>query len=402
MKIATYFRTDKKNKSGEIPVYIIIRDGHARTLINTKLTTTTPFEGTVFPSTEHNYRPKTARLMQLMTELETYAILHPDATPEEVKEAVTGKKSVSASKKLHTYISEFGKTRTAASTRVLYDITARKVQQFDAAATFRSVDADWLRRFEEWCRQTMTINGTAKELRNIRAVYNWALDNEITDRYPFRKFRIRQERTRKRSLTVEQLRQLINYPCGPWQAEYRDIFVLSFFLIGINISDLLELKQLTDGRCVYHRNKTGRLYDIAVPPEALAIIERYRGTDYLLRCLEHTTVNAYTHKLNDALKSIGEQHKEQRTDEDGNPIKRSDGRTMWYIKKTPLFPELSTYWARHTWATIAASLDIPKETISKALGHADEKTADIYIEFDMRKIDEANRKVIDWVLYGRK
>ena len=69
---------------------------------------------------------------------------------------------------------------------------------------------------------------------------------------------------------------------------------------------------------------------------------------------------------------------------------------------TPLFPNLTTYWARHTWATIAASLDIPKETIAAALGHGGNTVTDIYIDFDQRKVDEANRKVIDWVLYGEK
>lgn len=65
---------------------------------------------------------------------------------------------------------------------------------------------------------------------------------------------------------------------------------------------------------------------------------------------------------------------------------------------SPLFPKLSTYWARHTWATIAASLDIPKETISHALGHGNDTVTDVYIDFDLGKVDEANRKVIDYVL----
>ena len=74
-------------------------------------------------------------------------------------------------------------------------------------------------------------------------------------------------------------------------------------------------------------------------------------------------------------------------------------------KKTvaPLFPKLSTYWARHTWATIAAELDIPKETIAAALGHGlGNTTTAIYINFNTKKVDEANRRVIDYVLYGRR
>jgi hypothetical protein len=56
---------------------------------------------------------------------------------------------------------------------------------------------------------------------------------------------------------------------------------------------------------------------------------------------------------------------------------------------------------RHTWATLAAELDIPKETISAALGHGKKTVTDIYIQFDRKKIDEANRKVISHVFYNR-
>ena len=60
--------------------------------------------------------------------------------------------------------------------------------------------------------------------------------------------------------------------------------------------------------------------------------------------------------------------------------------------------ELTTYTFRHTWATIAAHLDVPKEVIGKALGHGKKVVTDIYIDFDQTKIDKANRKVIDYVL----
>ena len=60
------------------------------------------------------------------------------------------------------------------------------------------------------------------------------------------------------------------------------------------------------------------------------------------------------------------------------------------------------YWARHSWATIAAELDIPKETIAAALGHSSSTVTDIYINFDRTKIDRANRQVLDYVLYNKK
>ncbi len=71
-------------------------------------------------------------------------------------------------------------------------------------------------------------------------------------------------------------------------------------------------------------------------------------------------------------------------------------------KYGPLFPHITTYWARHSRVTIAAELDIPKETIAAALGHGGNSVTDVYIRFDERKIDEANRRVLDYVLYDKK
>lgn len=67
-----------------------------------------------------------------------------------------------------------------------------------------------------------------------------------------------------------------------------------------------------------------------------------------------------------------------------------------------MFPNISQYWCRHTWATIAAWLDIPKETIAAGLGHGGNSVTDIYIRFDQKKVDNANRRIIDFILYGKE
>ena len=162
-----------------------------------------------------------------------------------------------------------------------------------------------------------------------------------------------------------------------------------FMLIGINTVDLCHLKEIdSEGRINYHRAKTNRLYSIKVEPEALEIINKYRGEKWLLNILDrYQDYKDYTKRMNRALKKIG-------------PVKRVGlgGKKIY----EPLFPDISTYWARHTWATIAASLDIPRDTIAHALGHGNNTVTDIYIDFDERKIDEANRKVLDWVLHGKR
>lgn len=123
-----------------------------------------------------------------------------------------------------------------------------------------------------------------------------------------------------------------------------------------------------------------------VEPEARVLIEKYAGTDHLLSIMDgRKDYLQYVRQTNNALRKIGD------CDRSGLGGKKTHH---------AICPELSTYWARHTWATIAASLDIPKETIAAALGHGGNTVTDIYIDFDRRKVDEANRKVLDWVLYG--
>ena len=254
---------------------------------------------------------------------------------------------------------------------------------------FEDITKEWLTSFESYLAKTApSKNARNIHLRNIRAVFNEAIDDEITTFYPFRRFKIRPVPTAKRNLKVEELDLLFNYEVEEFAQEYLDMFKLIFMLIGINMADLSNLKSIEGGRINYNRAKTGAFISVKVEPEALEIIERYRGKDWLVNILDrYKDYRNYTHRMNLSLKTIG-------------PMKRV-GRGGKKVRE-PLFPHLSTYWARHSWATIAASLDIPKETIGHALGHSGNTVTDIYIEFDQRKVDEANRKVLDWVLYGKK
>ncbi|MBO7264358.1 MAG: site-specific integrase [Alistipes sp.] len=285
----------------------------------------------------------------------------------------------------------FAGLKTNQRTKEIYTTTISRIMSYDRKCeqlTFEDVDRAWLNSFEAFLAKTApSVNARAIHLRNIRAVFNDAIDDEITQHYPFRKFKIKREATPKRALSVEELRELFAYPVEEYQRKYLDVFKLIFLLIGINIIDLCNLKAIKNGRVEYQRAKTHRLYSIKVEPEALEIINRIKGVDWLINPLDtYTNHKDYAKKLNDALQSIGEVE-----------IGKQGRKTI-----KPLHPQLTTYWARHSWATIAASLDIPKETIAAALGHGGNTITDIYIDFDQRKVDEANRMVIDWVLYGKK
>ena len=254
--------------------------------------------------------------------------------------------------------------------------------------TFEDITKNWLTDFENFLAKTACKNARNIHLRNIRAVVNDAIDNEITTAYAFRRFKIKPEATVKRSLTVEQLREFFNYPCEPYLEKYVDMFKLIFMLIGINVADLANLKEITNGRIEYRRAKTHRLYSIKVEPEALELIKKLSGKDWLVNIRDkYTDHNDYTRHINRELKKLGKIER-----------KGLGGKK----ERVPLHKEITTYWARHSWATIASSLDIPKDVIAHALGHGNNTVTDIYIDFDQSKVDEANRKVLDWVLYGKK
>ena len=263
-------------------------------------------------------------------------------------------------------------------TKEIYQHTVSKLRAFtgDVPVYIEDIDKVWLHDFENSIGGK--VNSRAIHMRNLRAICNFALDEELTEKYPFRKYHIRQEETRKKALTVEQVRAFLDADLDGMNAEYRDVFVLMIYLRGINIGDLAGLTEedVVNGRIEYRRNKTGILYSIRLEPEALEILERWKGSGHLLACFDrYKYFHDYNRRMREALKKM--------TGPDGAPIE----------------PDVSSNWARHTWATLCAELDVPDPTISLGMGHriAGHRTTAIYIKRDRAKVDEANRKVIDFI-----
>ena len=313
---------------------------------------------------------------------------------KKITDIISPKKNEEAQGIFINHYMKFATSRRTPGTRNAYRQTLLRMKAFDKdihIRTFEDINKRWLTEFEAFMSQTThSANARAFHFRNIRAVFNDALDEEVTTAYPFRKFKIRKEPTAKRSLSVEQLRKLATFPCEKHQKQYRDIFMLMFYLIGMNAVDLFNAKPdaVSGGRLEYVRSKTYKLYSIKIEPEAMVLLEKYRGERHLLSVMDtRRDYKAYLHRMNDTLKLIGDVE-----------VCNSKGKK----KHMPLFPNISQYWCRHSWATIAAELEIPKETIAAALGHGGNTVTDIYIDFDRKKVDEANRRVIDWVLYGKR
>lgn len=279
------------------------------------------------------------------------------------------------------YFATFVDKKSNKRTKEIYQATLSRMDAYDSdldKRNFEDITVRWLTDFDAFLSKTSpSQNARNIHFRNIRKVINDAIDDELTTHYPFRRFKIRPTPTKKRSLSIGNIQKAFNAEgLKDWEVKYLDFFKLSFMLIGINVVDLCNLTEIVDGRIEYDRAKTHKPYSIKVEPEAMEIIERHRGEKRLLDFTENYA--NYRYFYNNLCKGL-------------NSIKTKCG-----------LKELTTYWARHTWATIAASLDIPKDTIAAALGHGGNTVTDIYIDFDQRKVDEANRRVLDYVLYDKR
>ena len=236
----------------------------------------------------------------------------------------------------------------------------------------------------------------------VRAIYNKARDKyNDEDRgivnipfYPFKKYSVRPEpKTRKRALSVEQIQAIIDLPyekeiiggrCSRLNLA-KDCFLISFGLAGMNSADLYSCKPAKKGIITYNRMKTadrrddGAEMEIKIENCIKSLVDKYSqkdGDQLFTFCNHYSDKHNFNRAINTGLKEIGKKEK----------IGVDD---------------LEYYAARHSWATIADSIDIRDSTIQKALNHVNEKmkVTDIYIKRDFSKIWEANRKVLelfDW------
>ena len=293
----------------------------------------------------------TAQLRQMLTDLTltapTVGVLHLGDYIDKVKALKTPKTALS-------YES------TIVRLKLYCDPYKVKLQDMSYAwweAWIKSMQDDGLKR-----------NTVAKYLKCVKTVMRYAEEDGAQINKAYTKIDSRAESdTPMRNLPVETLRRIRDTEIKGKTVVYKDAFMLSFYLIGINMADMLALPKdcIVNGRLHYKRAKTGKNYSIKIEPEAQAIIDKYPGKKHLLSFGENCS--SFRYNCNDLL----------------NKLEKG----------------LTWYWARYSWANYAVDLDIPKDTISEALGHKHGSTiTGIYIKYSLDKVDEANRKVIDYFM----
>lgn len=268
------------------------------------------------------------------------------------------------------YIDKVANLKTA-NTAVSYATTKNRLAAYCDIDKLRFTDLSyaWFEAFiNKLQADGLKRNTVAKYIKVIKTVINYAEDDNIAVNPAYKKINSRAESdTPMRNLPVETLRRVRDTKLDGKVNRYIDAFMLSFYLIGINLADLLALPKdcIVNGRLQYKRAKTGKNYSIKVEPEAQAIIDKYPGKTHLLN---------FSEKF-------------------GRWFRCGCNEQLGHIEKG-----LTWYWARYSWANYAVELDIPKDIISEALGHKHGSTVTgIYIKYSLDKIDKANRQVIDYL-----
>ncbi len=274
-----------------------------------------------------------------------------------------------------------GKARTAET----YAATLRSFRRFrrDEDIMLEWLSSETMEAYEAYLkRMGLAPNSSSFYLRILRAVYNRAVEQGlIKDRSPFKRIYTGVDKTVKRALPVQLVKQIktLDLQKYPSLGFARDMFMMSFYLRGMSFIDMAYLRKcdLKNGCVTYRRRKTGQQLIIAWTDEMQDIINRYpyNPTEYLLPIITSYEINdhyAYRnvgYNINHNLKSIA--------------------------AMVGITVPLTMYVARHSWASAAREMGVPISVISEGMGHDSESTTRIYLaSLDTHVVDRANQLIL--------
>lgn len=247
---------------------------------------------------------------------------------------------------------------------------------------FSQITSELIRRYEFYLIEERKIrrNSSSFYIRILRAVFHKGLvyyDLNLPN--PFRSVYAGVDTTVKRAVDVNAITKLIKYQSENEQLNFtKDAFLFCFLARGMAFIDFVKLQKsdCQNGRIIYRRSKTRRLLSIKMNTMMVEIINRYADpkSEYLFPVLKTPTFSQLAYEK--ALQHYN-YHLRKLAEEIG-------------------VDSLTSYVARHSWATQASRLHIPTRVISESMGHSNERVTAIYLaSLDNHEIDMANKKVLD-------
>lgn len=247
-------------------------------------------------------------------------------------------------------------------------------------------DEQLISEYNDWLSLKGVVRNTISfYMRNLRTIYNKAVrQNLVKQTFPFRNVYTGIDKTRKRAVDeniIIRLKQA-GLKEGSALALSRDIFLFCYYARGMAFIDVayLQKKDIRNGCICYIRKKTGQQLVIRLEKCMQEIIDRYinrsKGLPYIFPLI---TSEDYNHSYVQYKTALGYHNRKLKC----------------LSQRLELNISLSSYTPRHSWATTARNQNIPLAVISAGMGHASERTTEIYLaSLENSLIDQANFNLI--------
>ena len=336
---------------------------------------------------------KQAELQQRMLELNaeqkeytTTTLLHDEHRKFELKTV----------KQFYQELIEQYKANEKCGNRLIYKSSYNSINVFtngNLEIPFSAIDVAWLNKYEKWLRSKGNKETTMSLMfRTLRSAYNKAIESKCARKsdYPFNDYRISKfdVSTEKRAIAKADVLKFSTDVHSIGKQQYvqlsKDIFIFSYLCGGINFTDIANLTKdnIIEGkRLHYIRQKTGKLIKLGLSEEALKIIKRYavESKVYLFPILNAQLHKTPLQKQNRIHKMLGKVNKNLKL----------------LAAQLGVEANLTTYVARHSFASVLKKSGVNIALISEALGHSDLTTTQIYLDsFDNEQIDNAMKNLL--------
>lgn len=278
----------------------------------------------------------------------------------------------------------------------VYKDTKRNIEHFTGSKDrlFSEIDVSFLNAFESYLKQSGKGPNTIYiYLRTLRALINKAIKEEVCAEkyYAFKRFSLGKYskiKTAKRAISKEEIEKIkrFNVKKHPELTDAKHIFLFSYYNRGMNFADIAFLKwtEINGNRLEYVRQKTKERFSIALLPPVLEILSYYKKANrhnrggYVFPILDatHATPSAIYNRRVKMLRKINSDLKE-------------------IARLCKIKTNLTTYVARHSFATVLKKQGVNTSLISEMLGHDSEKTTQVYLDsFENKVLDELSKELL--------
>ena len=331
------------------------------------------FKGTESPGRLNNLlQKKMAHMVDILTRLDDHGKLKYMSISEVRNHITQSTNKITFFQFTDNQIKELKQAKRVGNARV-YQHTLNAVKNFrkNRDFTFDELNLDFLNRFERhYLAKGNKLGGISVYLRTVRAINRKAIKAGVADKegYAFDDYTIRNGKPQKKALTLSAIRKISELELDEGTALFRDknIFMMSFLLNGMSFVDLarLKLSNIVDGRIQYARQKTDEPFNIKIHDQLIPILDYFsknkRKSDYLLEIItDENPVDQYN-KVTWARKRYNKNLKE-------------------LAKMAGIEENVTSYAARHTFASGADDMGIPLTAISQMMGHKRISTTQAYL-----------------------